>query len=131
MQQEVVDAGALDSSLLPDLASDVCRGPAVEKRDEVGQRAHDAALSYVFSVLAESVAGDEPCDEARGKIVEATEEAILPVSRHFSWLHSRDITNCHPKKKFVKRGNYPQPEIFSCYLQPQSDTRFCRLNVVN
>ena len=36
VQQEVVDAGALDSSLLPDLASDVCRGPAVEKRDEVG-----------------------------------------------------------------------------------------------
>lgn len=83
MHQEVVDAGALDPSLLPDLASDVCRRPAVENRDEVGQRAHDAALSDILGVLAKSVAGGEPCDDARSKIVEATEEAILPGPRHF------------------------------------------------
>ena len=84
MHQKVVDAGALYPPLFPYLASDVRRGPAVEKGDEVGQPAHDAALSYVLSVPAERVAGDEPCDQTCGQVVEAAEQAILPVPRHIS-----------------------------------------------
>ena len=84
--EKVVDAGPLDTPLLPYLASDVGRGPAVEDGDEVGQRAHDAVLTNVLCVLAECVAGNDPSDEARGQVVEAAESVVLPVARHVRFV---------------------------------------------
>lgn len=82
-QQQIVEGRARDATLLADFPSDFDGCHEVDDRHEVGNTASTARLTDGLRVLAESVARDEVGDNTQAKVVEATEESMLPVTRHF------------------------------------------------
>lgn len=80
--QQIVEGGARDAPLLPDLAADLEGGDDVGDGDDVGYPAGDAGLADGLGVLAELVARQEVTDDAQADVVEAPEGPVLPFSRH-------------------------------------------------
>jgi len=80
--QQIVERGARDASLLPDLPSDLQRSHDVGNGQDVQEAAREAGLADGLSVLSELVAGHEEGDDAQPDVVEAAEGSVLPFCRH-------------------------------------------------
>merc|ERR1719216_328057 len=80
--QQIVERGARDASLLPDLPSDLQSGHDVGNGQDVQEAAREAGLADGLSVLSELVAGHEVGDDAQPDVVEAAEGSVLPFCRH-------------------------------------------------
>ena len=84
--------GAVDSPLLTDLAADVDASPQVQEGDELGNGAEKAAVTHRLSVLPEHVERNEVGEDACGAVIEATEDSVTPLARHFLDIFLMDNT---------------------------------------
>lgn len=81
--QQIVDGGPRYALLLSDLASDLQRREDVDDGADVGEAASEATFPDGFGILAKLVARHEVRNNAQPEIVEAAEQSVLPLSRHF------------------------------------------------
>ena len=80
---QVVEAAAFNPLLLPDLATDGDACPQVEEGDELGEGAHQAALTDLLGVLAVHVTWAEPGNDTCAAVVEAAKGSVGPLLAHF------------------------------------------------
>ena len=97
-EQQIVDRGARDSALFPDLAADLQSSKYVHNGHDVSDATGHAALSNSLGVLPEGVAWYEVGDDAQPEVVEAAEESVLPVCRHDDVYSVRLARNGNNKK---------------------------------